>query len=165
MFHTRATPNNKNHSITSHQKTSKTMTVQIRENLIYDGFETTMTEWPLEPKVGPRNRRFLWTITSCWRAYVGTWEIVDEKLFLVSIEASTVRDGKAVDLEVADLFPGQDRVFAEWYTGPITAEHPEANFLGHSVGDQLLFDKEIVFQIERGRLVGMKVQENAVGRW
>lgn len=85
--------------------------------------------------------------TDLWRCYIGTWELVAKRLYLVAIRAS-FRDGR--DVALADLFPGfAQRVFAHWYTGTLTV--PEGEMLERYHGG---FGgtpaRERVISIERG---------------
>jgi len=50
--------------------------------------------------------------SACWRGYVATWGIVDQKLFLTAVNI-----GKRNALSV--LFPGQESVLADWYSGTL----------------------------------------------
>ncbi|MBM3272519.1 hypothetical protein FJY94_04555, partial [Candidatus Kaiserbacteria bacterium] len=95
------------------------MTAQIRENLIYDGQNLSMCTEPLSDyfALGGRKPEFKFNCTALWRGYVGTWEIVGDRLYIVSLKG-TLKDGTAATLE--SVFPGYtERVFAHWYTGTL----------------------------------------------
>ena len=95
------------------------MTEQIGERLIYDGREVSMCSEPLGGffAFGGRNPEFESNCTALWRGYVGTWEIVGDRLYIVSLSGS-LKDGTEATLET--VFPGYpDRVFAHWYSGTL----------------------------------------------
>ncbi|WOH37649.1 hypothetical protein RI844_20180 [Thalassotalea fonticola] len=90
------------------------MTQQAREVLIFRNQKLYIDE-----SFGvPKHDRILLTGDSsfynsaCWRAYVGTWEINEDKLFLVSIK------GKYKLL-------GNPPLFADWYSGTIKIPYVE----------------------------------------
>ena len=56
--------------------------------------------------------------TDCWRGYVGTWEVIDDRLYIVGLQGLFDNGDPA---SLADFFPEQpDRAFAHWYTGTLT---------------------------------------------
>ncbi len=79
---------------------------------------TTATE-PLDACFAQGGERpsFGFVSNALWRGYVGRWEIVDDRLYMVGINAAAFR-GEPFPLEL--LFPGfGDRVFAHWYSGTL----------------------------------------------
>jgi hypothetical protein len=65
------------------------MTAQFHENLILDGEDTSMAYCPPLPPEGDGRVRLQegaseddWECTACWRGYVATWEICDDKIYL-----------------------------------------------------------------------------------
>jgi hypothetical protein len=65
--------------------------------------------------------------TALWRGYVATWEIRDDRLYLVGLK-SHLPDGREGTL--GDLFPDSpDRVFAHWYSG--TLRVPQGKEIGY----------------------------------
>ena len=100
------------------------MTLQIREKLTYNGKEYYIFDEPLSSYLSrnsltslDRSRRFGFQ-TNCWRGYVGEWVIENDKLYLVKLElvprVCADYDG------MSRLFPGQEKVFAEWFSGHIS---------------------------------------------
>ncbi len=67
--------------------------------------------------MGGANPGFESNCTALWRGYVGSWEIVDERLYLIGI-SGTLEGG--VEASMTTMFPDfPDRVFAHWYSGTI----------------------------------------------
>ncbi|HZK94125.1 MAG TPA: hypothetical protein VFC67_07950 [Prolixibacteraceae bacterium] len=67
------------------------MTAQAYEKLIYKGETYPLASEPLSgylQQISPEPQ-FLIRNTSCWRGYIGTWEIADERLFLISLNGQS----------------------------------------------------------------------------
>ena len=157
-------------------------TAQIPEILIYRGDTLRLFDCPLDylndySFVHPRNlfggKGCFYT--ACWRNYVATWEIIDEKLYLTKIRNAcygTNQDYVTVSLlgatdtiigtEYADLkklFPDNyenGRVFADWVNSKMIS--PQGKMLYYiQEGFLSIFEKELEFTIENGLLI--KIQE------
>ena len=124
------------------------MTVQIREKLTYNGKVYEMFDEPLRSyhykyDIERLNRTQTIFSTNCWRGYVGHWAIEDDKLFLVELDCLELPRRNALD----KLFPGQKKVFAEWFSGTI-----------HTFSDKMYMYLE--FKIEKGHLVEVLEKES-----
>ena len=103
------------------------MTAQFSEHLRYNGEDFSMYTNPLGDffAMGGVNPGFESNCTALWRGYVGSWEIVDNRLYLIGI-SGTLEGG--VEATLATIFPDfPDRVFAHWYSGTIRI--PQGNNL------------------------------------
>ena len=83
--------------------------------------------------------------TACWRGYIGSWEIDDNKLYLVGLEGNP--DKESTDLNY--VFPNQDRVFACWFSGHIRLG------IGKYLGAVhcfygWIYEKDLVLTLENG---------------
>jgi hypothetical protein len=91
------------------------MTSQVPEILLLDGEKHGMCTEPLARylrSVGTK-ANFCAPNTSCWRGYIGTWEVIDDRLCLTALEA-TLESGETASL--ATLFPDTPPpVFAHWF--------------------------------------------------
>jgi hypothetical protein len=125
------------------------MTAQIREQIFYNGVQTSMKTCPdiplghpriiltsLEEKDSDFNNHSRFFSTGCWRMYLGTWEIKNGSLFLISLE------GKYHLL-------GEDSLLADWYTGILCINHGEFLTLG---GYESIFEEEIHVKISNGNI-------------
>lgn len=94
------------------------MTKQVLEELTYQGLNWYFREYPLKGLADPQilsRFRFKVTSSDCWRGYVGSWAIREDRLYLVGINAK-MSDG--TQAQFLDLFPNaHDGVFAHWVTG------------------------------------------------
>ena len=94
------------------------MTAQISERLHYQGKEYRLTSCPLDEYFGLAHidSPFASTCTALWRGYIGHWEIVNDRLYLIKLTIN-FPDDDDVSLEI--IFPGYpDRVFAHWFSPP-----------------------------------------------
>lgn len=135
------------------------MTAQIGEKLTYDGREVSMCTEPLGDyfAFGGHHPEFECACTALWRGYVGTWEIVGDRLYLVRL-TGTLKDGTEATLET--VFPGySDRVFAHWYSG--TLRIPEGKQLEYvHMGYASTYERDRILKIEKGVVVGSHVRQN-----
>lgn len=95
------------------------MTAQIPESLHFQGEDLALCTNPLDSyfSLGGAKPAFADTSTALWRGYIGRWDIVDGRLYLVGL-SGTLEDGTPASLET--VFPGYgQRVFAHWYTGTL----------------------------------------------
>lgn len=136
------------------------MTAQIPEKLHHEGQVLAMCGEPLADyfALAGTSPGFLVTCTALWRGYVGTWEIVDGRLYLIGLEAILGDGGKA---SLATLFPAfPDRVFAHWFSGRIRV--PQGKLLKYVHGGYgSTYERELFFDIERGVVVDTRLQHNA----
>ena len=85
------------------------MTTQVKERIIIDGEKYPLlnalslpeNDTKIKQKEGPT-----YTRSSCWRGYVGTWEIKDDKLYLTDLSSSNYEFIHSPPF-LADWFNGQ----------------------------------------------------------
>lgn len=90
------------------------MTTQRVEILIVDGKRVGMDTFPPLPKDGwvvksnipESDMAGILSTTACWRQYIGTWEIKDNKFYLVGLEGRY-------------KISGTGPIFADWFTGEL----------------------------------------------
>jgi len=137
------------------------MTAQVREVLHYNGEKYFLSSEPLKPLleiIGEDNPfpKPKVCSTACWRGYVGTWEIFEDKLFLVGIRGFPE---ESKELSLDNLFPNQNKVLAEWFTGEIKI--PQGKMLHYEhMGYMSIFEKDLFFDFEKGTLVRKREVDN-----
>lgn len=135
------------------------MTDQIPESLIYQGEKRSMCTEPLNAffKTSREDLDFQWQHTACRRGYEGTWEISEEKLYLIELTGIT-KAGETVNLET--LFPGfPERVFADWYTG--TARLPQGEMLEYIQGSYAsIYERDLFIEFDKGVVAHTYTREN-----
>lgn len=137
------------------------MTAQIPETLLYQGEEMAMCTNPLGTyfELGGFDPGFESLCTALWRGYVGRWEIIEGRLYLIGL-GGTLKDGSEATL--ASVFPDNpDRVFAHWYTDEIRV--PQGKQLEYvHMGYGSTYERDLLLNFEKGVLVSSRVQENGI---
>ena len=137
------------------------MTAQIPESLRYQGQDLALCELPLEGyfEMGGSRPDFLCLSTGLRRGYVGEWEIVDGRLYLVGLRGLLADDREA---SLATLFPAYPgRVFAHWYTG--TLRVPQGKLLDYvHAGFASVYERDRLLDVDRGVVTGQQEQHNGV---
>lgn len=135
------------------------MTAQVREKLIYGGKLLSMCSCPLYVffKLSNFSKKIRSPHTALWRGYVGTWEIVDNRLYLIELCGDFV-DGSQVSLEA--IFPGYpDRVFAHWYSGVLRI--PQGDLLKYvHMGFGSIYESDLFLNINKGYVVDVHQEYN-----
>lgn len=139
------------------------MTAQIAERLRYLGEQVAMCTNPLSDyfAMAGLEADFEAHCTALWRGYVGTWEIVDDRLYLIGLRG-TLKGGEEASL--ATLFPDfPDRVFAHWYTGTIRL--PQGRRLQYvHMGYGSTFERDLFLDLERGVVVATRARHNGTAQ-
>ena len=136
------------------------MTAQFSERLRYNGEDLAMCTNPLGYffALGGVNPGFESNCTALWRGYVGSWEIVDGRLYLVSISGTLEGGGEASLGSVFPVFP--DRVFAHWFSGTIRI--PQGKMLEYvHMGYGSTYERDLHLEIDRGVVSKTTVRKNA----
>jgi hypothetical protein len=137
------------------------MTAQFAERLMYEGQEVPMLTTPLSDylALGGKNPGFVANCTALWRGYVGSWEVVGSRLYLIGIKGTLESGG---DATLASIFPNvTDRVFAHWYSGAVRI--PGGKILQYvHMGYGSTYERDLFLDIERGVVVNTRVIENGI---
>lgn len=140
------------------------MTAQIAEKLRYRGEDVAMLTNPLTLyfAMGGFNPRFMSGSTALWRGYVGNWEIVNQRLYLIGLRG-TLENGTEASL--ATIFPEfPERVFAHWYSGTIRI--PQGNLLKYvHMGYSSIYEWDFFLDVERGVVVSTRVHYNGTDQF
>lgn len=133
------------------------MTAQAGERLFYKGEETWMAAEPLNQYLQNRKDiKFISPSTACWRGYFGQWEIKNNKLYLIGLKAY-LEGYREVDLSY--LFPRQNQVIADWFSGKIRV--PQGEMLDYvHMGYASLYERDLILEIKNGEIVNEYVVEN-----
>lgn len=149
------------------------MTAQRREVLIYNNQVYYLATEPLKPYLEKNKIKFTPNCSACWRGYMGKWAIEDNKLFLVSLEANCSDDDSdeilpfqnvyVVDLNY--LFPNQNMVFADWFSGEIRVSLGDLLRYYHN-GYDSSYEKELILEFENGFLINHREIDNSdIRQW
>lgn len=137
------------------------MTAQIAERLDYRGESHALCAEPLTDyfHLAHVKSPFQFTMTALWRGYVGSWEIVDGRLYLVGLRGRLKDDSEG---SLATIFPAYpQRVFAHWYCGRLRL--PQGRLLEYVHGGyDSRYERDLFLTLERGVLVGEETVVNGV---
>lgn len=135
------------------------MTAQISERLLVEGEQVALLTEPLNEYFtqGGHNPGFQSTSTALWRGYVGSWEIVADRLYLIGL-SGVLASGEDASME--SVFPGfPDRVFAHWFSGSLRI--PKGKLLKYvHMGYSSTYEKDMYLRIRKGVLIGQHTQTN-----
>lgn len=137
------------------------MTAQFSEILIMDGEHQRLLETPLEDyfRLSRTRPDFGLSCTALWRGYIGTWELIDGRLYLIGL-STEAGSGALVTLTV--LFPGfPDRVFAHWYSGRLRVPQGEQIEYVH-MGFSRQYERDLFIEIRRGCEIGRRIVDNTL---
>jgi len=100
---------------------------------------------------------FRHSTTACWRGYVGTWEVLEGRLYLIAL-TGWLNGGEQATIET--VFPSyRERVFAHWVTG--TVRLPQGKLLEYvHLGYASTYERDLLLQFKKGELIGRFVREN-----
>jgi hypothetical protein len=138
------------------------MTAQYSEHLTYQGESVALFAEPLASYflMGGYKPDFAAGNTALHRGYVGSWEIVGGRLYLVRLTGVLASAGADVNLET--IFPGYpNRVFAHWYSG--TLRVPRGDRLRYVHGGWLsVYERDEMLAFVRGVMQRTWVRDNTL---
>ena len=132
------------------------MTRQALEMLNYEGSLQSMFGRPLDDyfKLTGIKPDFELTCSACWRGYIGTWEILDDHLYLTDL-SELMGDGKK---NMQTFFPDDPvRVFAYWYSGQLRVPQGERVV---DPGFYSSYERDLLIDIKKGVVQKIEVREN-----
>lgn len=125
------------------------MAAQFSEVLHIGGYQMAMCCEPLDAYLEVEHSTSrLQGWRGCARGYQGTWEIQDNRLYLVEL-VGTLEDGSEATL--ATLFPNSpERVFADWHSGPLI--EPDVNRTKYVPRGDWIYDCDLFITIDKGEV-------------
>jgi|LauGreDrversion4_2_1035121.scaffolds.fasta_scaffold804799_1 hypothetical protein len=132
------------------------MTAQTPEILIIGDKTLAMCDVPLDPYLMRMRKAkrpvFARASTSCWRGYVGTWEIRDGMLTLTGLDSLLLVGDAEVEASLELAFPkAKDGLAATWFTGAVRCVEGLCLAYRHA-GFGSEYERDRVFEFEKGRL-------------
>lgn len=136
------------------------MTAQECEVLYYKRKKTWMASEPLNDYLESREDiEFIPDSTACWRGYYGKWKIAQKKLYLIDLKAY-IEGIEGMELVGIDyLFPGQVKVFANWFTGEIRIPQGEMIQYIH-MGYESIYEGELILNFKEGVVIEEQLISN-----
>ena len=139
------------------------MTAQSPEVLILDGQTHALCTEPLARylRLASIEGIFRATNSACWRGYIGTWEVVDDRLWLTAIEGN-LKSGEIANLETLFL-NATGPVFAHWFSGVLRVPQGEMLQYVHG-GYESIFEKDLFLEFEAGLLISRHIKANDIAQ-
>ena len=135
------------------------MTAQFSELLMLEGKQQALCSYPLASyfALGGESVAFRASSTALSRGYIGTWEILDQRLYLIRLQGS-LQDESPVSLET--VFPDYpQRVFAHWFSG--TLRLPQGQLLHYVHGGfGSCYEQDLLIDVTRGVVTAKRVRVN-----
>lgn len=135
------------------------MTAQIKDILKYKSKRYLIASEPLFHIIKLKSIDFCGFSTACSRGYLAVWEIRDNKLFLINLDAKIQKDDEICKVGVDYLFPSKNEVFADWFSGEIRI--PTGKQLKYiHLGYKSIFEKDIYLNFKDGILLSERIHVN-----
>ncbi len=140
------------------------MTAQRSDKLIYKGNEYELASEPLNVYLKGTGIRLAQISTACHRGYIAEWLIEDDKLFLIDFNAfipnnetdkNWVSKDEVEEVGLKYLFPNQEKVFAEWFSGVLRVPYGEMIRYVHQ-GYASIYEKELYLRFVNGKYVSYR---------
>lgn len=135
------------------------MTVQSPERITYEGHQYPTASRPLDdyfndarpaPNFAAVTRS---RSSSCWRGYIGHWEIHDGLLRLLDLQAPYANPAQSL---LYLVFPTtHSPIKADWFSGEIRL--PKGEVLRYIHYGPAVYEEEVVLLVEHGVLVGSRI--------
>ena len=136
------------------------MTAQAPDYIRLAGRDLPLYSEPLEQFFELTGTKFGFVApsTALWRGYIATWEIVDNRLYLVKLESHLPDDQTG---SLGDLFPGfPNRVFAHWYHGDLCI--PQGREVGYiHAGFGTIHESTLCFSVRGGVITGRRLEQQS----
>lgn len=135
-----------------------TMTAQFPEKIIYQVKMHGMASEPLHYYLRELEEpiKTSGVNTACWRGYIGTWELRDNKLYLIDLKT---KNSEGMDVGIEYVFPGKQEVFADWYSGEIRIPQGQLLSYVHRFYDSV-YERDILLMFGNGCLVNTRTVDN-----
>lgn len=133
------------------------MTIQTEEKIKIDGNQYDLLSRPFEPFLKAMHIKLIPMSSACLRGYIGTWEIINNFLYLTRIKISYNEEDeeKLMPLKLEGVI-----YQATWYTGDLVVAMVEPTY--YHPGCLPVYTEERHFSIERGQIVNDRIVYNPI---
>lgn len=132
------------------------MTAQLSDTLYYCNNAHSMCNEPLSKYLNDRSIKFVMPSTALNRGYIARWLLSENKLYLIGLKAHLDHDNH---VGLGYLFPLQEKVFADWFSGTIKINQGNLIKYVHS-GYGSVYQRSVYLVIENGHLMNEYVKNN-----
>jgi hypothetical protein len=115
----------------------------------------------------PRPEALSQTSWSCWRGYIGIWEIIDNKLCLLRLERHEIWpkgdtfQEQAIEIPLKPLFGSEGPVSAEWFSGILRVARGDV-LTQVNTGYASVYEEDLFLIIDQGKVTGKRIVKNDV---
>lgn len=139
------------------------MTAQFRDSIIYKGELNGIASEPFKSFLKTRTDiKYDRYCSACWRGYIAKWEVIEDKLYLIGLNEFQFGKEEPIIKEKTynfnDIFPEQNKVFADWFSGDIKIQQGED--LNNRYGYVPIYEKEAILGVEKGVVVNEREVDN-----
>lgn len=141
------------------------MTAQQPDKIYIDGQEHILFSNPLEDffTLTNFNPGFMSPHTANWRGYVASWEIINQKLYLVGLSGWKVNPnspGKLDEVGIPHVFPDKEPpLFAKWFTGTLIS--PQGKMMQYiHMGYESIYEREVHYHVINGDILSQTEVDN-----
>lgn len=133
------------------------MTAQSRDDLKINDETWRISQNPLEALIeqGKVSANFTPRTSANWRGYVASWEVRDDKLWLVGLKGTVKpKGGSYSDIRSTDLIEvmgGAGPFFADWFTGELLCSSGSLVNYIHA-GYASRYENEVKLQVTQGHV-------------
>ena len=132
------------------------MTAQFRDSIIYKDSQYSLATEPLRSYLEAKGINYPSTSTGNYRGYIASWEVIDNKLFLIRVKIP----GFLPDMDSeANLFPEDEKTFAYWYSGRLRIPDGELLEYVHQ-GYASTYEKDLYLRFLNGKMMGKSEKDN-----
>jgi hypothetical protein len=135
-----------------------TMTFQDPDFIFYQNKKCELEGYPLITyfELHPPMPKFQMRRTSNHRGYVATWEIADNRVYLVQIEGNL--EGN-IPYNLQNLFPkATEHVFADWISHSLFIR--QGKMLGVKAAFNEVFEESLILSVQKGVIVKTSIRKN-----
>jgi hypothetical protein len=142
---------------------------QYPEKLRIDGKEESLMATPLEDfwsTARPRPDTLTQTSWACWRGYVGTWEIIDNKLCLLQLARTEIKpkddsfEEASITLPLKSFFGTDGPVLAEWFSGVLRVARGQV-LAQVNTGYASVYEEDLFLIIDHGNVTSRRLVKNS----
>ncbi|HEY4538732.1 MAG TPA: hypothetical protein VIG94_01830 [Faecalibacter sp.] len=138
------------------------MTPQIGEVFLMENEQYFIDEQPLHQYFLTLNHPPYFTPPSptCWRGYYGKWALIGDELYLIHFRGY-LEGFDEVDINY--LFPLQEQVFADWYSG--TIQVPQGKVVQwNDTLNASIYEEYLHLTFENGILIHYECKDSNYGK-
>ena len=141
---------------------------QTPDKLRIDGKAEHLMATPLEEYWSaqhPRPEAFSQTSWSCWRGYIGDWEIIENKLCLLQIERHEIWakddsfEEQSIAIPLQPIFGKDGPVVADWFSGILRVARGEI-IAQVNTGFASVYEEDLFLIVDHGTITSQRLVKN-----